>query len=72
LEGECRIQSIVFLSRSYPKSIFLGTLLALSIVGLLLLKYFKKLRAAVFYNQLEDHDYRNCTHVFVRGQEETE
>lgn len=72
MEGECRVQSIQLLSISYFKFIILGFLLSISVIGLLLLKYFKKLRAAAFYNKLTDNDSRACTHVFVAGQEETQ
>jgi hypothetical protein len=50
LEGECRIKEVIYLRINYPKAIVLTLFLTLSVVGLFLLKYFKKLRAKVFYS----------------------
>jgi hypothetical protein len=69
LEGECRVKDIVLLKINYPKGLFLGTLLALSFVGLLLLKYFIKLRAFAFYSRLEASQAEEATHVFATGHE---
>jgi len=40
-----------------------------SIVGLLLLKYYKKLRAQTFYTILDENDSKESTHVYVKSQE---
>lgn len=65
LEGECRIESFCFLEFSWAKSILLFSLLLLSVVGLLLLKYYKSLRAAVFYRS--NPMYEAATHIFIRA-----
>jgi hypothetical protein len=67
MEGECRVQSIRLLQFNRLKATLLGSLLTISIVGLLLLKYFKTLRVSVFYNTLQDNDLTQATHVFVQG-----
>ena len=65
LEGECKIKSIVFLKFNYLKAICLTILLTSTVVGLLLLKYFRKLRAQVFYSVLEEAESKKSTHVYV-------
>jgi hypothetical protein len=52
LEGECRVKDIIYLRINYPKAILLTILMTISVVGLFLLKYFKRLRAKVFYSAL--------------------
>jgi hypothetical protein len=53
LEGECKVINFKLLQINYPKAIFFFFIMAISLVGLLLLKYYKKLRATVFYTALE-------------------
>ena len=65
LEGECRIESFSFLEFSWAKSALLFPLLLLSVVGLLLLKYYKRLRAAVFYKA--SPMYEAATHIFIHA-----
>lgn len=68
LEGECRIKSTTLLKLNYAKCIVFGSLLVLSLVGLLLLKYFKKLRALAFYVALRPAEVGEATHIYVKGE----
>ena len=72
MEGECKIKEIYLLRFNYLKSIFFGVLLTVSIVGLLLLKYFQKMRVIVFYDSLEESQKGSVTHVYIKGQENSE
>lgn len=45
--------------------------MTISIVGLLLLKHFKSLRATLFYSKVEDHQYQQATNVYVQSGEGT-
>jgi hypothetical protein len=45
--------------------------MTISLVGLLLLKYYKSLRAMLFYSKLEDHQYQEATDVYVVSGEGT-
>ena len=54
MQGECRVKEWQYLAINYPKAIFFAILLTLSIIGLLLLKYFRSLRAALFYTSLTE------------------
>ena len=49
MEGELKVLDYRLLRINYPKAILLGLLMVLSVVGLLLLKYYVKLRAILFY-----------------------
>lgn len=72
MEGECRIESIVYLRINHFKAVILTTLLTLTLVGLLLLKYFKQLRAIVFYDTISHDQLHDITHVYVKGNEKAE
>ena len=52
MQGECRVKEWEYLAINYPKAIFFAILLTLSLIGLLFLKYFKSLRATLFYSKL--------------------
>jgi len=54
LEGECKIKEWQYLAINYPKAIFFALLMMASVVGLLLLKYYKSLRAVLFYSKIMD------------------
>ncbi len=69
LEGECRIKEVIYLRINYPKAIFLTIFLTLSVVGLFLLKYFKRLRAKVFYSTVTLAQLQEITHIYVLGRE---
>lgn len=62
----------MYLRVNYLKAIILTTLLTLSVVGLILLKYFIKLRAKVFYSTVSFREIDTVTHVYVIGQEKEE
>ncbi len=57
---------------NYPKAIFFSILLTLSVVGLLLLKYYRSLRALLLYTRLEDSDQKRSTHVYIKGTDKNE
>lgn len=67
LEGECVIEDWQCLQLNYPKAIFCCLLLTLSVVGLFLLKHFKKLRVALLYSSLQAEEVEEATHVYVQG-----
>ena len=62
IEGDCKIDKTEYLEISYIKGIFLGILVCVSVVGLLLLKYFVSLRAKIFYSKAAKE---HATHVYV-------
>jgi hypothetical protein len=72
MEGECKIKEVAYLRINYAKAVFLTVLMTLSVVGLLLLKYYKKLRALTFYNQLDLSEINEATHVYVKGSDKNE
>jgi hypothetical protein len=72
MEGECKIKEAVYLQINYPKAVFLTVLMILSVVGLVLLKYYKKLRALTFYNELDLSEINKATHVYVKGSDKNE
>lgn len=69
LEGECKIHSIRPLKIDWVKSILLIIPIIGSIVGLLLLKYFKSVRVAAFY---KDVGYDEADYVFIEGTGEVQ
>jgi hypothetical protein len=66
------MKEVMYLRVNYLKAIILTTLLTLSVVGLILLKYFIKLRAKVFYSIVSFREIDTATHVYVIGQEKEE
>lgn len=43
-----------------------------SVIGLLLLKYYKKLRVMLFYGGVEKEKIRNATHIYIKGTDKCE
>lgn len=43
-----------------------------SVVGLLLLKYYKGLRAILFYSALGNNEIEEATHIYIRGSDKNE
>jgi hypothetical protein len=72
MEGECQIRSIRYLRANYLKGGLLTSVLAITLVGLLCLKYFKKLRAFVFYDAVSEEELERITHVYVSGTDKAE
>lgn len=66
------MKEVMYLRVNYLKAIILTTLLTLSVVGLILLKYFIKFRAKVFYSTVSFREIDTVTHVYVIGQEKEE
>jgi hypothetical protein len=63
------IDSILLLRFNYLKAIISVVILSTSVVGLLLLKYFVKLRVNAFYTILERQKAAKATHVFLGSTE---
>lgn len=57
---------------NYAKAFFFALIMAVSLVGLLLLKYFKRLRVALFYSSLLPSEISNATHIYVYGSDKNE
>jgi hypothetical protein len=69
LEGECRIQDFHLLRLNYFKAFFFGLLMVVSLVGLLLLKYYISLRALLFYSSLSPTEAHLATHLYVKASD---
>jgi hypothetical protein len=69
LEGECRIMNWKLLSLNYPKAIFFGLLMTVSVVGLLLLKYYISLRTLLFYSALTPNEAHLATHIYAKSSD---
>jgi hypothetical protein len=72
LEGECRILDFELLRLNYPKAIFFGLLMTVSVVGLLLLKYYINLRTLLFYSILTPNEAHLSTHIYVKSSDKNE
>jgi hypothetical protein len=44
----------------------------ISVIGLLFLKYYKRLRANLFYTALENDQIDKATHIYIRGTDKIE
>lgn len=54
LQGQCKIKEVMFLKFNFTKAISFTILLSISVIGLLFLKYFFKLRVKLFYSIVND------------------
>ena len=72
MEGELKIIDYKLLKINYCKAVLFGVLTTLSVVGLLLLKYYVKLRAYLFYGEVQVDDLDSATHIYVEGSGEVE
>lgn len=52
MEGEFHVQSVTPLKINYPRATILGGLLSLTIIGIIALRYSKKLRMTLLYDTL--------------------
>ena len=66
LEGECKIKEISYLKFNLVKAVVLTFLLSITFIGLVLLLWYKSLRAKVFYSPSNDAE---CTHLYILAQE---
>jgi hypothetical protein len=57
---------------NYLKGIFFAFLLTISVVGLLLLKYYRILRVALFYTELEENQLEEATDIYVASGDKNE
>ena len=57
---------------NYPKAIFFAILMAISLVGLLLLKYYHSFRVKLFYTEIEWGEVDQASHVFIKGTDKIE
>ena len=72
MEGECKIVEYCLLKVNYVKGTLLFLLLAISVVGLLLLKYYKRLRARCFYDEIVLEEIEEATHLYLRSNDKNE
>jgi hypothetical protein len=57
---------------NYPKGILLGILMSLTVVGLLLLKYYRSLRVILFYTKLKRNQLEEATDIYVVSEDKNE
>lgn len=57
---------------NYPKGIFFGIIMTLTIIGLLFIKYYRSLRAILFYTKLEEHELGEATDIYVQSEDKLE
>ena len=69
LEGECAIKDYQLIEFSCLKTAFLFVPVVCSIVGLLIIKYYKTARAKLFYWEAGT---LTATHIYVRGPSRSE
>jgi hypothetical protein len=64
IEGECKLTAYRYLTLSYWKIVGLCVPLALTIVGLIFIAHFKKLRLQLVYSALEPHQAGKASHIY--------
>lgn len=52
--------------------IFAVIIMTITVIGLLLLKYYKELRCILFYNKLSLAEIERATHVYAKGTDQTD
>ena len=72
MEGELKVVDYILLERDYPKGFFFGIVMLFTLVGLLLILYYKKLRAALFYSEVPLDELSTATHIYIEGSDEVE
>ena len=56
----------------YPKALFFGLLMTVSIIGLLLLKYYPSLRVILFYTAFTHNESHLATHIYIKDSAQDE
>jgi putative effector of murein hydrolase LrgA (UPF0299 family) len=67
VEGECKIKVYHFLSISKLKAVFVFLPLSLSIIGLILLYHFKRLRVVALYSILSNNQAQKAEYVYCEN-----
>lgn len=63
-----KIDMVILLKINYFKAALSIIFLTASVIGLLLLKYFVKLRVYAFYSILEKNNINKATHAFISSK----